>query len=149
MLYLMFIDNQLFSKITLLYFLQVTLYTLHYFLQVSEVPYIIFDRLKIKIIYSSKKHIKREQINITEKGTVFRKDFLEGLQFQKRVGFWNSKTVKSNFAITIKTDTQGMKHSHIYHYSCTKIIQTGKILSISWFLYYYVNIVYQKVISCL
>ena len=79
MLYLMFIDNQLFSKITLLHFLQVTLYTLHYFLQVSEVPYIIFDRLKIKIIYSSKKHIKREQINKTEKGTVFRKDFLEGL----------------------------------------------------------------------
>jgi hypothetical protein len=32
-----------------------------------------------KNIYSSKNHLKREQINKTEKGTVFRKDFLEGL----------------------------------------------------------------------
>ena len=79
MLYLIFIDNQLFNKITLLYFLQVTLYTLHYFLQVSEVPYIIFDRLKIKIIYSSKNYFKREQINKTEKETVFKGSFLKSL----------------------------------------------------------------------
>jgi len=43
--------------------------------------------LRIVIIYSSKNHLKREQINKTEKGTVFRKDFLEGLLFRKRVGF--------------------------------------------------------------
>ena len=30
-------------------------------------------------IYNSKKHIKREQINKTEKGTIFRKDFLKSL----------------------------------------------------------------------
>lgn len=35
--------------------------------------------LNFVIIYSSKNYFKREQINITEKGTVFRKDFLEGL----------------------------------------------------------------------
>ena len=79
MFYLVFVDNQLFNKITLSYFLRVTLYTLHYFLQVSEVPYIIFNRLKIKIICSFKKHYKTKQINKTEKRTVFRRDFLEGL----------------------------------------------------------------------
>jgi len=35
--------------------------------------------LRIVIIYSSKKHLKREQINITKKGTIFRKNFLKGL----------------------------------------------------------------------
>jgi len=31
--------------------------------------------LRFVIIYSSKKHLKREQINKTEKETVFRRDF--------------------------------------------------------------------------
>jgi len=35
--------------------------------------------LRIVIIYSSENYLKREQINKTEKGTIFRKDFLEGL----------------------------------------------------------------------
>ena len=35
--------------------------------------------LSFVIIYSSENHLKREQINKTEKGTVFRKDFLKGL----------------------------------------------------------------------
>jgi len=35
--------------------------------------------LRIVIIYSSKNYFKSEQINKTEKGTIFRKDFLEGL----------------------------------------------------------------------
>ena len=117
MLYLMLIDNQLFSKTTLFYFLQV-----------SEVPYIIFDRLKIKIIYSSKNYFKREQINKTEKETVFKGSFLKSLQFQKTVGFWNGKI--GFYGSPHTSGTQGMKLSHIHHYFCTKIIQTGKSLSI-------------------
>jgi len=35
--------------------------------------------LRIVIIYSSENHLKRKQINKTEKETIFRKDFLEGL----------------------------------------------------------------------
>ena len=35
--------------------------------------------LSFVIIYSSKNYFKRELINITEKETIFRKDFLEGL----------------------------------------------------------------------
>jgi len=35
--------------------------------------------LRIVIIYSSKNHLEREQINKTEKGTIFRKDFLKSL----------------------------------------------------------------------
>jgi len=35
--------------------------------------------LSFVVIYSSKNYLKRKQINKTEKGTVFRKDFLEGL----------------------------------------------------------------------
>ena len=35
--------------------------------------------LSFVIIYSSKNYFKREQINITEKETVFKGSFLEGL----------------------------------------------------------------------
>jgi len=35
--------------------------------------------LSFVIIYSSKNYLKREQINITKKETIFRKDFLENL----------------------------------------------------------------------
>ncbi len=45
----------------------------------SKLKVLLMYILSFVFIYSSKNYFKREQINITEKGTVFRKDFLEEL----------------------------------------------------------------------
>jgi len=43
--------------------------------------------LSFVIIYSSENHLKREQINKTEKRTVFRRDFFGGIIVSKRGRF--------------------------------------------------------------
>ena len=59
---------------TLIFFLHLVLRFIK-----STLKVLLMYILRIVIIYSSKNYFKREQINKTEKGTVFRKDFLKGL----------------------------------------------------------------------